>query len=378
LDRPIVLLSKNRATENFTVVKRLAADAIDLEDGQFRLLEEADFGYSGGNLRRGSFPGLYLSNGNTEDTRNLLDEDVFDRNTTTDFGDTALGELFYARECNCFEPEHEAVYCPFATDLCQAPSRSSSIQIPGCMTQPKGRERSINMFQGLVVGYVVLFACVFGAGVGRNSIDYMLSCCIPGWNRFVVTRMLRLNPDRARVFIRNNVRRRRMLERTADRDEAQMEDAPVATAMVQEAKEEEPTSLALRTKLYKGGLHRRRGSLRSTKDEESSVRRMSEHGEDDGEDDDDENCTICFAPLLDGDRVGAIPCDHIFHAECLKMWLQRRNVCPLCQTKDVAIPRFEIVDHASSTDLEESSSLHAEGDTPPPNGEREEDSLSET
>jgi hypothetical protein len=230
------------------------------------------------------------------------------------------------------------------------------------------------MFQGLVVGYVVLFACVFGAGVGRSSIDYMLSCCIPGWNRFVVTRMLRLNPDRARVFIRNNVRRRRMLERTADRDEAQMEDATVATAMVQEAKEEEPTSLALRTKLYKGGLHRRRGSLRSTKDEESSVRCMSfseshssEHGEADEE---DENCTICFAPLLDGDRVGAIPCDHIFHAECLKMWLKRRNVCPLCQTKDVATPRFDKVDHPSSTDLEESSSLPAEGDTPPPSGER--------
>jgi hypothetical protein len=117
-------------------VKRLAADATDLEDGQFRLLEEADFGYeeadfgheeadfdcSGGNLRRASFPGLCLSNGNTEDTRNLLDEDVFDRNTTTDFGDMALGELFHARECNCVEPEHDTVCCPFATDLCQAPS----------------------------------------------------------------------------------------------------------------------------------------------------------------------------------------------------------------------------------------------------------------
>jgi hypothetical protein len=114
--------------------------------------------------------------------------------------------------------------------------------------------------------------------------------------------------------------------------------------MVQEAKEEKSTSLALRTKLYKGGLHRWKGSLRSTKDEESSVRRMSfseSHSSEHGEDGNEENCTICFAPLLDGDRVGALPCDHIFRTDCLKMWLQRRNMFPLCQTKDVATPWFD-------------------------------------
>jgi hypothetical protein len=383
---PIVLLSKNRKTGNFTVVKRLVADATDLEDGQFRLLEEAGLvGYSEGNLRRSSFPGLTLSNGNTEDTRNLLDEDMIDRNATTDFGNMTLGELFYARECNCFEPEYETVYCPFATYLCQAPSWRYSIQKPGCMTEPKGRETSRNIFQVLVIWYSLLFACICGTGFGRSLIDYMLFCCFPGWNRFVATRMLRRNPDRAHGFIRNSLRRRRqMLERRgADHAEAQIEGATGAAAMAQaETEEEKPTSLALRTKLYKGGLHRQRGSLCITKDEASSIpRRMSfspsyssEHGEYD--EDDDENCTICFAPLLDGDRVGALPCDHIFHAECLKMWLQRRNVCPLCQTKDVATPRFDRKDeHTSSTDVEGSSSLSAEENTSA-NGEEEEDSPS--
>jgi hypothetical protein len=173
-----------------------------------------------------------------------------------------------------------------------------------------------------------------------------------------------------------------MFERTADpRDEAQMEDATAAAAMVQEVKKEKPTSLALQTKLCKGGPHRQRGSLLGTKDKESSVRRASfsesqssEHGKDD-EKDDDENCATCFTPLLDGDRVGASPCDHIFHAE--QVWLQRRNAWPLCQTKDVATPRFDKVDHASSTNFEDSSSLPAEADTPPPNGKRNEDPPSE-
>ena len=62
---------------------------------------------------------------------------------------------------------------------------------------------------------------------------------------------------------------------------------------------------------------------------------------DDDDDEDSEDCTICFAPLMDGDRVGVLPCNHLFHVDCLKEWLQRRNVCPLCQSQDIATPRYD-------------------------------------
>ena len=53
---------------------------------------------------------------------------------------------------------------------------------------------------------------------------------------------------------------------------------------------------------------------------------------DDVTDNDDEvMCTICIADIENGDRVGCLPCDHLFHADCLKEWIKRRNVCPLCQ-----------------------------------------------
>ena len=45
---------------------------------------------------------------------------------------------------------------------------------------------------------------------------------------------------------------------------------------------------------------------------------------------DEPHCTICFTELEDGDRVGDIGCMHVFHADCLKMWIQKRNSCPLC------------------------------------------------
>ena len=37
-----------------------------------------------------------------------------------------------------------------------------------------------------------------------------------------------------------------------------------------------------------------------------------------------------FVPLEEGDRVGALECQHNFHVDCLKSWLSRRNACPLC------------------------------------------------
>jgi len=57
--------------------------------------------------------------------------------------------------------------------------------------------------------------------------------------------------------------------------------------------------------------------------------------------DDDEHvsCTICMAQVEHGDKIGALSCNHIFHVECLKQWLKRRNVCPLCLTPDIASSR---------------------------------------
>jgi hypothetical protein len=54
-------------------------------------------------------------------------------------------------------------------------------------------------------------------------------------------------------------------------------------------------------------------------------------------------------PFLNCDHIGELPCDHLFHVECLKMWLPRKNVCPLCQTKEVAMPRYD--EGLESTDL---------------------------
>ena len=61
--------------------------------------------------------------------------------------------------------------------------------------------------------------------------------------------------------------------------------------------------------------------------------------ESDDDYEDDFTCTICIMEVEDGDKVGALSCHHIFHVQCLKEWIKRKNVCPLCQVPDIASPR---------------------------------------
>eukprot|EP00580_Thalassiosira_gravida_P004096 CAMPEP_0201598994 /NCGR_PEP_ID=MMETSP0492-20130828/630_1 /ASSEMBLY_ACC=CAM_ASM_000837 /TAXON_ID=420259 /ORGANISM="Thalassiosira gravida, Strain GMp14c1" /LENGTH=317 /DNA_ID=CAMNT_0048061511 /DNA_START=325 /DNA_END=1280 /DNA_ORIENTATION=+ len=57
------------------------------------------------------------------------------------------------------------------------------------------------------------------------------------------------------------------------------------------------------------------------------------------DDDDAFKCTICLTEIEDGDRVGVLPCNQIFHADCLTQWIMWRNACPLCQGTEIGTVR---------------------------------------
>ncbi|XP_037409665.1 RING-H2 finger protein ATL56-like [Triticum dicoccoides] len=56
-------------------------------------------------------------------------------------------------------------------------------------------------------------------------------------------------------------------------------------------------------------------------------------------------CAICKGPLAAGGgrcrRLRA--CGHVYHAECVDLWLQRKPICPLCRA-GVVLSRTDIVD----------------------------------
>lgn len=44
-------------------------------------------------------------------------------------------------------------------------------------------------------------------------------------------------------------------------------------------------------------------------------------------------CLICLEDYKIGDDSIILPCIHIFHAECIKKWMKKQNICPICKNK---------------------------------------------
>lgn len=63
---------------------------------------------------------------------------------------------------------------------------------------------------------------------------------------------------------------------------------------------------------------------------------IEEQYDDDDDDGDDNTCAICMCEVHNGERIGDLRCQHLFHVECLKKWLKKKNECPMCCAKDVA------------------------------------------
>lgn len=54
-------------------------------------------------------------------------------------------------------------------------------------------------------------------------------------------------------------------------------------------------------------------------------------------------CAICLAVVRDGETVRLLPsCGHLFHVECIDLWLRSHATCPLCRC-DVVVAAAEKV-----------------------------------
>ncbi|URD92981.1 zinc finger, C3HC4 type, domain containing protein [Musa troglodytarum] len=56
-------------------------------------------------------------------------------------------------------------------------------------------------------------------------------------------------------------------------------------------------------------------------------------------DNDDAKCSICQEDYTDGEEVGRLPCEHLYHVACIDQWLRQKNWCPIC--KSSALPSKE-------------------------------------
>lgn len=41
-------------------------------------------------------------------------------------------------------------------------------------------------------------------------------------------------------------------------------------------------------------------------------------------------CSICLEDMKYNDICMIISCSHIYHKECLQLWMSKKSICPLC------------------------------------------------
>ena len=47
--------------------------------------------------------------------------------------------------------------------------------------------------------------------------------------------------------------------------------------------------------------------------------------------DNSQNCSICL--IKSDENVRILPCKHLFHKNCIDIWLRMKNFCPMCKNK---------------------------------------------
>jgi hypothetical protein len=341
-----------KATGDIVLLQRdpVTGEVVRIDDDRSRRLGESRqelvaSGLRGGELfdDRDWFEGIKPVSGDLADQPRSLQEG---------------NESFYMRECSCpYQGRYEeSVYCPLVVGFCGAYRGSSYEDSPlGCLTNTRSSEFVNTVFLVIVVWFFILASCLVFSVPGRHFFSCLIASCIPGWNRFHANRMLRRDPEQAQYLIRRNLHHRRQvlehrlrsiapeLVATATANEHLVRSiAPELAIMTNDnlianmhRQEKVPTSLSLKTRIYK------------LKEPVEKVEPGLENIED--AEDLDTNCIICFQALDDGDRVGDLACDHTFHVDCLKSWLKRRNVCPLCLQTDVAETHYDTLPSEQSS-----------------------------
>ena len=220
---------------------------------------------------------------------------------------------------------------------------------PICMNMPsKQRDFVRSVWPVLVVMVMLLITCIICTSHGNQCVLFSFSLCMPVvFNRMYANFLLRRRPERARYLVRKWVTRRSeaLNERFEElrRNETGTPLNDIEEELVRESAQTfRGNSLKLRTKRFR-------------RDSEKVERMDSNDSNTMDEEDDGFSCAICFGPLEDNDRVGDLPCQHMFHVECLKTWLQRgRNACPLCQGEAAEASFRDVPSPATNTNEPES------------------------
>ena len=253
----------------------------------------------------------------------VVSDELVDRRASLSLNDntTVRGRL-----CICARSRvsNRDYYCPVERSFCAIPRNGiTEDSPPTCFAFPDSEifARSVWPVAFVWMGLVLLF-CVL-TRPGHNACHGCISICFPQWTERLARRIAERQPRRAQHLVRNYWLRRQRYLQEWYRETIRQNNLEAATSIeVELARSRAPMQLVLRTRRFE------------------SSDRIDDDDDKDGDDPYDPNtCSVCFEGLVEGDKIGSLHCGHLFHAKCLKIWITRRNCCPLCIASNIAVPR---------------------------------------
>jgi len=43
-------------------------------------------------------------------------------------------------------------------------------------------------------------------------------------------------------------------------------------------------------------------------------------------------CIICLDRMCENEKLTLLMCSHIYHKKCIDIWLEKKSICPICDT----------------------------------------------
>lgn len=292
---------------------------------------------------------------------------------------TKENPILQVRVCWCSQYFHRRYeYCPEQFDSCRVEGIDGPIT---CFQDQEGGAFVRGFWFICVFWFISLsyaFSCTEQGSSARDFVKRKICIRLRGHSseetflRDEIEIMIEQDPDRATWLLRSAFLRERTRQRTQE---------AISARRGRSSREEEPTGehntegatlnteggtsgrnannplspwqqkMELKVKKYEGPI-RAGGAVATTENQEvnlasssfslASASQMLSNALNlngmDASEMEEANCAICLSTVEVGDRIGDIPCGHIYCIECLKVWLQRKNHCPLCMRGGIATP----------------------------------------
>lgn len=310
-DGPVELLEWNQVTESYfapekneqneerSIRRRAAvennAPLVWLDDRDIELFSSGQ--------------GKSIQLGHQQDNFSALSNTHTSHRRRTEDNSIKQPESVKTRLCTCTEnPSYTetAYYCAADKTYCAVPASYTKTPTPPlCLNLESDEIFARSVWPVVMIWFCLSLLFCVCTSPGRNAVEFMVGTIFPSWSNRTVDLWMQRHPGRVIELWRRHLDRERYLARRSGRSGW--------FPWVQTGNDRK-IEFVLATRKYHC----------NPSDGGAATTMPHNHDENQNAADEDDaavTCSICFIPFEEGDRIGKLRCHHLFHSDCIKVYV---------------------------------------------------------